>query len=325
MCIRDRISGSAIFAERSTYTAKEFPVGLGSTTFSYLLGAPPERDSYIETDGSFDYTTNSSNATGPIASIKIMDPGKGYDSLPGITSIKTEKGARGIVRPIGNMGTINSVKLQDVGYGYPSDPTLKVVANVPEVLLLEELCSLGEIGITSAGKNYLVPPNLLVKDGVTGKIIDDLDLDVSLISGSISAVEVLRNTKSLSDTQPTFIPINNSNGVGIRTVGFNTISKEVSVWFDVGFSTAGSFPFNVGDSVYVENIGIVSTGTGYNSADYEYKSFKITATDENIGGIGSVSYQLDTTVTDPGLYSTCLLYTSPSPRDLSTSRMPSSA
>ena len=27
----------------------------------------------------------------------------------------------------------------------------------------------------------------------------------------------------------------------------------------------------------------------------------------------------------PGLYSPCLLYTSPSPRDLSTSRMPSSA
>ena len=38
-------------------------------------------------------------------------------------------------------------------------------------------------------------------------------------------------------------------------------------------------------------------------------------TDQSFGGIGS----------QPGFGGTCLLYTSPSPRDLSTSRMPSSA
>jgi len=33
----------------------------------------------------------------------------------------------------------------------------------------------------------------------------------------------------------------------------------------------------------------------------------------------------DKVITNSGIYGTCLLYTSPSPRDLSTSRMPSSA
>ena len=131
------------------------------------------------------------------------------------------------------MGCIEKVKLQDVGYNYPSDPTLKVFANVPEILILEELCSFGEIGITSGGRHYLVPPNFVVKDCDTWNIIDDVILKAHLENGSIEKMEVLQNTKSLSDVQPVIIPINNSNGVGITTVGFNTITNEVDVIFDV--------------------------------------------------------------------------------------------
>ena len=304
---KEQLGYNRITAQKSAYSAFEYPVGIGSTTFTYLLNSEPEKPSYIKTDGTFSYTTNSTNAKGPIHSIEVVKGGN-YETLPGITSIKTVSGSKAIVRPVGTMGRIANTKLNDVGYNYPSDPTLKVIANVPEVLILEELCSFGEIGVTSGGKNYLVPPNLLVRDGSTNKIIDDLNLSVSLISGSIDSVTILQNTKSLSDTQPTFISINNSNGVGITTIGFNTITKEVSAVFDVGFSTAGSFPFNVGDLVYVENVGIASTGSGYNSADYDYKFFEITSTDPNIGGIGSVTYQLDSSVTYPGLYTTTRSY-----------------
>ena len=305
---KDQYRYNKITVEKSTYSATTYATGIGSTTFTYLLNGEPEKVSYAATDGNFSYVTDSIKATGPIHSIDVIDRGNGYEALPGITSIKTEKGSGAILRPIGDMGCIEKVKLQDVGYNYPSDPTLKVFANVPEILILEELCSFGEIGITSGGRHYLVPPNFVVKDGDTGNIIDDVILKAHLENGSIEKMEVLQNTKSLSDVQPVIIPINNSNGVGITTVGFNTITNEVDVIFDVGFSTAGSFPFNVGDKVYVENIGIASTGSGYNSDDYDYKFFEITATEENIGGIGSVTYKLDSSVTNPGLYVTTRSY-----------------
>ena len=45
-------------------------------------------------------------------------------------------------------------------------------------------------------KYYIVGvgSNLLVRDGSTNKIIDDVNLSVSLISGSIDSVSILQNT-----------------------------------------------------------------------------------------------------------------------------------
>ena len=89
------------------------------------------------------------------------------------------------------------------------------------------------------------------------------------------------------------MPIKNTNGVGISTVGFNTVTKDVTVRMSVGFST--SFPFEVGDEVMIENISTVGVGTtikGYNSKDYGYKLFTLTSVTPNIGGIGQVTYNL---------------------------------
>ena len=61
----------------------------------------------------------------------------------------------------------------------------------------------------------------------------------------------------------------------------------------VGFST--SFPFEVGDQVMIENISYVGVGTttrGYNSKDYGYKLFTINSVTPNLGGIGTVTYNL---------------------------------
>ena len=51
---------------------------------------------------------------------------------------------------------------------------------------------------------------------------------------------------------------------------------------------------------------------------------KLTGIDATLGG-GGHSYQLLKKYPDLKIIGLCLLYTSPSPRDLSTSRMPSSA
>ena len=163
---------------------------------------------------------------------------------------------------------------------------------------MNSLASIGSIGIASVGKGYAVAPKLLVFDGETGKQDKDIELQYTL---GDSQVKILKNTTGINPVTPLIIPTGNSNGVGISTVGFNTTTKDVTLTLSVGFSTENSFPFAVDDKVLVENvsIGIGSTGRGFNSAEYDYKLFTITAV--------------------------CLLYTSPSPRDRTRSRMPSSA
>ena len=179
------------------------------------------------------------------------------------------------------------------------------------------------IGITSGGRGYGVAPKLLIRDGKTKKIITDADLKYSLGDTSVT---ILKNPTGMTKSYaPTLIPFENSNGVGISTVGFNTITKDAFVKLSVGFSTANVFPFVVGDTVMIENvsIGIGSTGKGYNSADHDYKLFTVNAVDANLGGIGAtITYSMSAEFPDDGTFpgtfdpnNSCLLYTSPSPRD----------
>ena len=156
---------------------------------------------------------------------------------------------------------------------------------------MKSLASIGSIGIASVGKGYAVAPTLLLFDGETKKQVKDIDLQYKL---GDSQVKILNNTTGISPVNPIIIPTGNSNGVGISTVGFNTTTKDVTLTLSVGFSTANSFPFVVNDKVLIENvsIGIGSTGRGFNSAEYDYKLFTITAVDANLGGIGIVTYSL---------------------------------
>ena len=50
----------------------------------------------------------------------------------------------------------------------------------------------------------------------------------------------------------------------------------------------------MGDKVLIEgvSIGIGSTGLGYNSEEFEYKLFELTEVDANVGGLGSVTYNM---------------------------------
>ena len=55
----------------------------------------------------------------------------------------------------------------------------------------------------------------------------------------------------MNNVPPKIIPTGNTNGVGISTVGFNTITKYATITLDVGFSTANTFPFVVGDRIQI--------------------------------------------------------------------------
>ena len=300
----DQTSATEVSVDNSVYQVAEYPTGIGTTTFKFNLVEKPEKTSYLSSEGSFYYTHKSITATGPIDSINIKNSNFNYEKLPGITSIGSSTGSGGLIRLDGSMGAINRIDKTNTGYNYPTDPTLKVIANTPEILRVEELNSFSNIGITSGGKGYNSKPSLVVIDAITGNQIKNVILDAEIKNGGVSKVNIRENAKNLSEAAPNILTINNPNGVGINTVGFNTITNEVTLSLKTGFSTTGSFPFHVGGKVFVEGVGIASTGSGYNSTDYNFKFFEVTEIDANIGGIGSVTYKLDSSVTNPGTYVT---------------------
>ena len=81
------------------------------------------------------------------------------------------------------------------------------------------------------------------------------------------------------------IPTTNSNGVVVTgaitdnnaTVTLSLRAPNPESGSDSGFyNSGGSFPFAVGDEIFVENIKITNDGDGYNSSDHDYKYFTVT-------------------------------------------------
>ena len=296
------LSGNEIQLSDSLYSGKQV-VTIGATNqFSYTLKNAPERTSYATT--SFvSYETDSPTAYGAIADFEINNRGTNYYNLPGISTINTEVGSGAIIEAKStSIGKIKKLKVKDIGYDFPSDTTIKPDAALPQIIKIDSLMSIESIGITSFGRGYISAPDLILIDGKTDKPVLDADLKYTLGNPKI---EILKNTKGISNTPPTIITDKNSNGIGIATVGFNTENYDVTVQLSVGFSTADTFPIAVGDEVFIEgvSVGVGTTARGYNSKDYDYKLFSITAVDQNYGGIGTVTYNLSNYFTGlaPGL------------------------
>jgi hypothetical protein len=270
--------------------------GVGTTaSFTYNLGQTPEKSNYSSNEASIKYTTNSSSANGEISDISITYSGKGYPNVVGISTIISLNGSGAILEASSkSIGKIVSNQIEDIGFDFPTDKTLRPVCNLPEILLMQPLSSFAEIGITSAGKNYTIAPKLVVVDGYTGKVVDDVDLSYKI---GDTKVKILKNTFGIYNTTPKIIPTNNQNGIGINNISYNSVTKEVSVGLNTGFSD--SFPFSVGDKVLIENVsvGIATTGFGYNSENYNYSLFtltKVPAGSSALGGsVGVVTYSLD--------------------------------
>ena len=292
---QDVISGSQVEILESLYNeggedGQRITIA-ATNQFTYTLSRIPERASYGALSD-LNYKTNSPSAYGEICDFEIKNPGENYYSLPGITTIKSDLGTNAIISGVStSIGKIKTVTLSDIGYDFPSDPTLMPSAAMPQIIQLDALKSVQKVGVTSFGRGYNANPDLVVIDGFTGKPVLDLDLSYELGNPN---VEILQNTFGMHDAPPTVVPIHNSNGVGISTIGFNTTSKDVTVELNVGYSTADTFPFSVGELVFIEGIsvGVGSTGRGYNSAEYDYKLFNLTGIHENYGGIGSITYNL---------------------------------
>ena len=276
----------------SQYSGEHRVIGIASTSFVYNTQKYPEVTSYTKATADLYYTTKSLTAYGPIATIDILNAGKDYLQNPGITTVSSAYGKDAILEvETKDIGRILSSTVEDIGFDYPTDFTLSPSLNLPEILTIEPLTSFARIGISSGGQNYLNDPSLVVLDGYTGEVVNDVVLSYTI---GEPEVKIIQNTTGMYNVPPTIIPINNSNGVGINTITYSITSPGiVTAGVSTGFSDL--FPVAVGDKILVENIsvGVGSTGKGYNSSGYNYALFPVVATDPNLGGMkGSITYDM---------------------------------
>lgn len=282
-------------------------VGVGETNFNVSSKQISKAFEYDESNYSFKYYLKSISDSGKISKIEILDGGSGYKSLPGITSIKsnnTESGFESILFSLSeSIGEVKKIDIQNIGSDFYCDYSLRPTAKLPELLKLEPFSSFDKIDIISPGINYLVPPTLLVFDGVTGLLSREVILNYLLTD---TEVNIAKNSNGLFNKTPRIIPINNTNGIGIRNISYNSNTNEVTIFLNVGFSLdSNPFPFEIGDKVLIENVnvgrstidnngetGFEQTGEGYNSRDYGYKLFTLTDIDENYGGTGSITFNI---------------------------------
>ena len=283
----------------SAFSGEYSIIGVSSpSAFKYNIEDNPERSEYTASTATITYATNSKVAYGGISDIDITYKGNGYNEIVGVsTVVGIVTGTGSILEPFSNtIGKILSTNIESIGFDYPTDNTLRPTTNLPEVLFLESLTSFDEIGITSSGKNYNIAPNLIVKDGLTGDLITDVDIFFEI---GDTQVTIRKNTNGLSNITPEIIPISNSNGIGINDISFNMTTKDVTVGFDTGFSNKS--PFSVGDKVLIENVsvGVGSTGKGFNSSEYNYQLFTLTDVNIPLGGnVGVVTFNLSGIIDD---------------------------
>jgi hypothetical protein len=242
---REVLSNNEIQILNSQYNGIYNIIVGSSTSFTYDVAKVPEEDLYISGISSIKYETSSLNAYGSISKIKILNRGQNYYSLPQILSVTSGIGTGAILEPSStSIGKIKSIKINDIGFDFPSDLTMRPSVAIPQVVKVDPLSSFESIGISSFGRGYTSAPKLIVLDGKTGSVIPEVDLKFTLGNNK---VEILKNTFGLNNVTPTILPIQNSNGVGISSVGFNATTKNVTVTLSVGFSTVNSFPFAVND------------------------------------------------------------------------------
>lgn len=278
---------NSIFSGPKTISAVTMGA-VGLTSFTYDVDNGLETLQYNQTNSSISYTTSSKTDKGPIARFERVSGGDGYTSFPFITGVVSTEGKNAILVPeCERVGSVKATEIIDIGYNYSGDQTLSPFARLPQLFKVEPLSKIANVGITSIGINYNISPDLIVIDTFTNKVVDDLILSLDI---ERSKVSIIKNTKGFYNNIPKIIPTNNTNGINISNIVYDSGNKNVTITFDTEFSSE-DFPFKVDDNVIVEGVSITGSGVGYNSKNYTYALFKIISIDLS-ASLPKITYSL---------------------------------
>ena len=198
----DVINYSSLKISDSVYNGDYVITGIGSTTFSFVLPSQPEKDGYTKNEATvLTYDTSSTTASGSINKIKITSKGRNYQNIPVVTSIGSTNGVGAVVRLNSDeTGKLRRYTIKNLGFDYSADKTIQPSVQLPQILRLDRLSKIANIGISSGGKNYVQPPNIVVIDRVTGLVKDEVitavDIQGTSVSEAVSYTHLTLPTKA---------------------------------------------------------------------------------------------------------------------------------
>ena len=188
------VNNNSIIIENSNVNGSHNVTGITTRSFTFVVPDKLEVDEYTLPDSSFEYRTPSKTARGPLGTLDISKSNKSFSTLPIVTSIGGTIGSGAIIVPqsttIGALKEGVSIDIQDIGFDYSSDKTLRPTAFLPSVIRVEALSTFDSIIPKTAGIGYNTKPELVVLDGFTGKLVDDVELVYD-----DEGVEIKKNTK----------------------------------------------------------------------------------------------------------------------------------
>ena len=270
----------------SSYTSDYVISGVGTTTFNIALDEIPERLSYDSTDCSIlEYETTSVSSQGPISKINIISGGSGYKKIPDFSSTNSVDGVdASIVAKSNTIGNSRQVRIVNEGFEYSSDKTLQPSAFISPLITIKDSNTIGIVTVTDGGRNYTKPPDIVIVNTDSGKIIDSGILEAEIVGNSISNVRIEQKPKGLSEKTTRLYSKNNSNGISIVEV--DSVSTGIGTTFTCTLTTPplnfSQDPFKTGDRVFIEGIQKVGTaGSGFNSEDYGYKFLEVDSYDKS--------------------------------------------
>ena len=273
---------SEILYSESLYNQRYIVFGIESSessSFDINLRNVPEKLSYDSSEcNKLEYTTTSKNAKGPVDKVKIISRGLNYNKLPIFSGTDSEEGSGlSILSKSSSIGNVLSSKVIDTNYEYSSDKTLKPIASIAPIVSLIESNTVGFINVTDGGSNFIGEPDLVLINKDDRKEISNGLLKVVISGSSISKIDVEVSPKGISDFGAEIFTVNNTNGVSVQKVSYDSNSQTFDCTITTPFSGFGKKPFAVNDEVFIEGIQKEgSLGDGFNSKDYGYKFFTVT-------------------------------------------------
>jgi len=297
---KDIVDYSKIVVNTSKFTGKHSITTTGNTTFNFNIVDIPEKVGY-SSESELKYNTNSLTQRGGVGKVLLSSGGIGYKDLPEVSIASTSGKSASVKAVAEKVGEINNVQIVDFGFDYPSDTTLRPEAEVAQVITLKDNFSVTSVGITSVGSKYLTPPNFVVYNRKTNSLSEESQFFAELDGAGVGKVTIVNGGNNLSSSDNELIAVDNTNGVGIITATYSSPNVTLRLQTpSTGFTTSKPMPFEIGDRVFVENVG-VSSGLGYNSADHNFEFFTITGVTTAFGLVdeATITYQIDK---DPGTH-----------------------